>query len=189
MRKTLIGILLAAMAGCEDKKHNPLPQPEQKPIQKYMRVVTKEDLAYGLSLECFPDRVMMYRGSSCQTRRLHFREAENEDKPNLQVQEYAIMTDVYQRFTHILEYVGRDPRTQELLFWDMAKVDYLRVPYNPETNTAYLDLAEVVRKIKMNPNTEALAIDQDGNGEINGEELPIVYRDDSALRERDMMQR
>lgn len=190
IKKTLITLVLSAFAGCGKsdaegvKLKTILPPP--KFSNQYISVLSKEYLTYNLSLECSEDKIEIFITPE-RKRRLHFYEAKDEGDFSVKLYEYLVMTDSVNQFTHVLEYSGVDDTNKELWFWDMSSYQVMRIPYDPATNTAYVNIANIARKINFNPVTKNISVDQNGDGVFNGEQSPIVYYDDKVLLEEDLL--
>ncbi len=189
LKKTLAVLVLSAFAGCgqNDAESARLrASASQKFSLQYISVLTKENLVYNLPLECSKDQVDIFINSD-RKRRLHFYEAEKETDLKISPEEYFVMTDPANQFTHIAEYSGVDDANNELWFWDMSSYIVVRLPYDPATNTAQLNVANINRKIVFDPLTKKIAVDQNGDGVFNGEQSPIVYYDGEVLLEEDLL--
>lgn len=193
LKETLCVLLLAATAcnertertatACNERTETVQQEPKI-PRAIVMTFLTKENLEYTLPLECFQNQVAIYI-TPRRIRRLHFYEASAEDKPTIMPEEYFIATDALNR-TRVVEYTAAKPQLNELWFWDMSGYATARVPYDPNTRTATLELAGVPRRIHLDEK-HRLAIDQNGDGKINGMQSPIIRDDDKVILEEDLL--
>ncbi len=124
-----------------------------------------------------------------KTRQLHFYEAQNEADARVQIGEYFVATDTANGYTHVVEYSGIDRQRNELWLWDMAKTTTDQVPYDPATSTASYPVTGIPRRIVIDPLTDALAVDHDGSGVMDGKQSRLVSIDGTVTSQEDLRPR
>ncbi|HLC32454.1 MAG TPA: hypothetical protein VJJ82_01370 [Candidatus Nanoarchaeia archaeon] len=205
MKKTLAALLLA-LCSCAEKPSgiipptppnetsSPTPAPEPTPPAPtpepapqytsaliYMEFRSRENLTYRLPLECFSDRVEIVTGYPAPNRQLHFYEAESADCPNIAPQEYFVAT-VGDR-TRFIQYVG--VTNDQIILWTMSGWQNQRLAL--QGNCAKLDIAGTLCDVILDPETRRIAVDQNGDGTIDGSESPAIHFDRSQIREEDLL--
>lgn len=191
IKKSLIACLLLALAGCGEsgKAHLALPRKESSPTLAFVSVVTREALVYNLSLRIYDDDHVELVIGSRQDPEIHFREARSDRDANVRPWQYFVATDTTFQYTHVLQHSGIDRQSYELLLWDMAKSTVDRIPYDPATGTVTYTIGQVPRHITIDSLTDALAIDQDGNGTKDGALSPLVSIDGQKRTPQDLRQK
>jgi len=159
--------------GCRDGVCVPLEQPtDVSGCPSRFSFVNAENIPYNFDILVFSEGVDI--GALQNNYRLHFYEAKSRNEKKVLPKEYFVLTRRAGQnlFTHILKYEGINTTQRQLKFTDLG-TGAREVVYNNQ-NRAELVVAGTTYRIYVDTATGGLAVDQNGNGVMNGEQAPII---------------
>jgi hypothetical protein len=159
--------------GCRDGVCVPLEQPANvSGCPSRFSFVNAENIPYNFDILVFSEGVDI--GALQNNYRLHFYEAKSRNEKKVLPKEYLVLTRRAGQnlFTHILKYEGINTTQRRLTFTDLG-TGAREVVYNNQ-NRAELVVAGTTYRIYVDTATGGLAVDQNGNGVMNGEQAPII---------------